>query len=142
MKDLKFFCNKIINNHITYLIFESLLVTLTMSFVSGIVIGLILILIITESGIAELNGYILMYLWIIATIILFIYLVQFKLRVFLNLKRFVSKNNEALYKNNKPSYVTGDLEILCRYINKSNINISELTRMMAEFKSFILKEGK
>lgn len=141
MKDLKFFCNKIINNWIIYLILDRLGKLFLSIILFGTVIGAFTLLLINE-GIVMTNFYIPLFsVLIFVHIVIFIYIIQFELRVLLDLKQFIARNAVCFFNNNSIKTVTESLDCVCRYLLKStDMNVPELSRLVNNFKRLIYKK--
>lgn len=133
--DLKFYCNKIINNWIIKLVLMALQLVFYILFVLGLVVGGLLFLAVAK-GIFSYKVF-GPFLCILVCICIgtFVLLIQFDLRVLLDLKEFVDKEAICLISYNSMKTITSELEDLCRFIIKNPFdNISELSHRVNNFK--------
>ena len=142
-KDFKFYCNRIINEWIVALLLNGLQIILYILFAGGLLGGGVILLLISEE-LLTFKFYIPFFICLILIcLIVFIILIQFELRVLIDLKIFVRTPNNfiGMIENNTIKDITNELEFVCRYLVKStDRNIPELSNYITRFKNMKYKK--
>lgn len=147
MKDLKFFCNRIINEWILALLLKSLQSAFYIFITFGLIGGGVILLLILEYELLNFSIYIPFFITLSLICIFIIFFdTQFELRVLIDLKRFINTPNHAIVLGNNCTIkeITSELEDVCRYLVKDGTrSIPELSKRVNRFKNIAnrKKEG-